>query len=126
MGLLGRVDLLKKSVLRQEKVILDEVTDEYVFVRQMTAHEKSVWEISQVEKSGVGKKTSYDFTLDDYRAKLAVVTICDEKGVLLFQPEDYNELSANISAFKLEKIVDVAQKLNTITEEDREEIVKNS
>ena len=125
MALLSRVQLLSKSVLLKEKVVLDEATDEYVFVRQMTAHEKSIWEISQVKKSGQGKKTQYDVTLDDYRAKLAVVTVCDEEGNLLFKPADYEELSFNISAAKLEKIADVAQRLNAITEEDREEMVKN-
>lgn len=125
MALLSREDLLKKEELIKEKVILDETKDEYVYVRQMTAHEKSIWEISQVQKSGTGKKTTYDVTLDDYRAKLAVVTVCDEAGELLFKATDFNKLSMNISAAKLEKIVDVAQRLNAITEEDREEMVKN-
>jgi hypothetical protein len=125
MGLLNRAQLLTKEELKKEKVVLDEAQDEYVFVRQMTAHEKSIWEMSQVKQSGKGKGVSYDVTLDDYRAKLAVVCICDEEGELLFKPNDYLELSMNISASKLEKIVDVAQRLNAITEEDREEIVKN-
>lgn len=125
MALLSRAQLLTKEELKREKVVLDEATDEYVFVRQMTGHEKSVWELSQVQKSGLGRKATYDVTLDDYRAKLAVVCVCDDEGALLFAPEDYKTLSLNISAAKLEKIVDAAQRLNAITEEDREEIVKN-
>lgn len=143
MAILGRTQLLAKEELKKEKVVLgkvviepavivddqvvaEEVTEEeYVYVRQMSAHEKSIWELSQVEKSGQGKKISYDVTLDDYRAKLAVVCVCDEEGELLFQPNDYKLLSLNISASKLEKIVDVAQRLNAISEEDREEMVKN-
>lgn len=143
MGLLNKVQLLSKDELIKEKVVLEVVViepeikegeeiikeavteEEYVFVRQMTGHEKSIWELSQVQKSGLGKKATYDVTLDDYRAKLAVVCVCDENGELLFKPEDYKLLSYNISASKLEKIVDVAQRLNAISEEDREEIVKN-
>lgn len=117
--------LLKKAPLLQEKVVLDEETGDFVYVRQMTAHEKSIWEMSQIQKSGAGKKTEYNVTLDDYRAKLAVVTLCDEEGHLLFLPSQYLELSQNISAATLEKIVDVAQRLNAITEEDRDELVKN-
>ena len=144
MALLGKAELMSKDILKSEKVVLDTrvvepevlendvvvkeavVEEDYVFVRQMTGHEKSIWELSQVEKSGQGKKVQYDVTLDDYRAKLAVVCVCDEKGELLFRPNDYKQFAMNISAAKLEKIVDVAQRLNAITEEDREEIVKNS
>jgi len=125
MAMLSRVQLLSKEELKREKVVLDATTDEFIFVRAMTAHEKSIWEMSQLKKSGAGKKTEYNVTLDDYRAKLAVVCVCDGDGNLIFQPEDYIALSENISAAKLELIVNVAQKLNAITEEDREEIVKN-
>jgi hypothetical protein len=125
MGLLTRGDLLKKETLSKEKVELNENGD-FVYVRQMTAHEKNVWEMSQMKKTVDAKrKVQYDLSLEDYRAKLAVCCVCDEEGNLLFAPEDYHELSANISAATLEKIVDVAQKLNAITEEDKEEMVKN-
>ncbi|GAG42126.1 unnamed protein product, partial [marine sediment metagenome] len=53
-------------------------------------------------------------------------TVCNEEGVLIFKPQDYETLSVNISALRLEKIVNEAQKLNAITEEDKEELVKNS
>ena len=125
MGLLGRSDLLKKEELKKEKVVLEETTDSYVFVRQMTAHEKNNWEISQMKKTGVGKKATYDVTLEDFRAKLAVNCICDDKGDLLFTVDDVSKLSKNMSAATLEKIVNVAQRLNAITDEDKEEMVKN-
>lgn len=125
MALLNRLQLLTREELKKEKVVLDEANDEYVYVRAMTAHEKNTWEMSQLQKTGTGKTTSYDVLLDDYRAKLAVVCVCDEKGDLLFKPKDYLALSENISAAKLEKIVNVAQRLNAITEEDRDVLVKN-
>lgn len=125
MALLTTEQLLTRSELLQEKVVLDVEKDEFVYVRQMTAHEKSIWEMSQLQKTGTGQKAEFNVTLDDYRAKLAVVCICDESGKLLLKPSQYLMLSQNISAAKLEKIVDVAQRLNAITEEDRAEITKN-
>ena len=125
MALLTRDQLLQKEELLKEKVMLDEANDQFVYVRQMTAHEKNIWEMSQLQRTGTGKNLTYNVVLDEYRAKLAVVTVCDEKGNLLFKPTDYDLLSNAISAAKLEKIVDVAQRLNAITEEDKEELTKN-
>ena len=125
MALLSREQLLQKEELKKEKVVLNEKPLEEVYVRQMTAREKNTWEISQMKKTGKGRNVEYDLTLIDYRAKLAVVCVCDADGKLLFKPNDFSILSQNISAAKLEKIVDVAQKLNGITEEDKEEMVKN-
>lgn len=138
MAQLSKMQLFAKDTLKTEKVVLgttmvtpvnggkSTTEEDYVFVRQMTGHEKNIWEMSQLKQSGAGKNTQYNVTLDEYKAKLAVCCVCDEKGELLFEQEDYKKLSNNISAAKLEKIVDVAQRLNTITEEDREVLTKNS
>jgi hypothetical protein len=69
---------------------------------------------------------TYETTLEDFRAKLAVVTVCDEKGDLVFEPGDVKNLSKMMSASNLEKIVETAQRLNAITTADKEEILKNS
>ena len=124
-GLLNRDRLLEKQVLEIVKVDLDD--DVHVFVRQMTGRERDEFERSLVyrfkDKKG---RYDYDMRLDDYRAKLAVHTVCDDKGVLLLQSNDYQQLSANMSAARLEKIINEAQRINAITEEDKEELVKNS
>jgi hypothetical protein len=124
--LLDRNALLKKEVLKVEKVELG--SDEFVYVRQMTGRERDRFEQSLVRevKDIKGNVKSYERTLDDFRAKLAVVTICDVSGVLLLKPDDYPILSQNMSAKKLETIVNKAQELNKITEEDKEMLVKNS
>jgi hypothetical protein len=126
MGQLDRSKLLQKEVLQIEKVELGE--DEFVYVRQMTGHERDTFEQSLIKekKDSKGTITGYDRATSDFRAKLAVVTICDENGNLLLQPGDYPALSANMSAKTLEKIINTAQKLNSITEEDKENLVKNS
>jgi hypothetical protein len=126
MILLTREALLQKDDLKVEKV---ELSKGYVFVREMTGHEKDVWEQSMLKQKPSGNKNKgveYETTLEDFRAKLAVVTVCDEKGDLVFEPGDVKNLSKMMSASNLEKIVETAQRLNAITTADKEEILKNS
>ena len=122
--LLNRKSLLKKDVLEQKKVDLGD--GEFVFIRQMSAREKDRFEQSLVKIIETRKGTDYKRSLEDFRAKLVVVTACDEKGNLLLHPEDVATLSTSMSADKIEKLVNVAQKLNNITDEDKEGLVKNS
>lgn len=121
----------RKALLEKEKMEIVKVDFEdgnFVYVRQMTGHERDTFEQSLLKKNRDSKGTiiSYEQSTEDFRAKLAVVTICDEAGNTLLQPNDYGVLSRSMSAKRLEKIVDQAQKLNAITEEDKETLVKNS
>jgi hypothetical protein len=126
MAQLKREDLLKKDTLEIKKVDLG--NDEFVFVTQMTGRQRDNFEQSLLKKirDKKGTITSYEQNTEDFRAKLAVVTVCDETGKLIFEPNDYSLLSQQIGIVKLEKIVDAAQKLNAISEEDKEDLVKNS
>jgi hypothetical protein len=123
--LLNRKLLLQKEKLEIVKVELGK--DEYVFVRQMTGRERDTFEQSLIKenKDKDGTVIGYDRSLQDFRAKLAVVTLCDEKGSSLLEPGDYETLSMSMSAARLEKIVNKAQELNKISEEDKENLVKN-
>jgi hypothetical protein len=124
MGSLNRTTLLQKEEL--EKVKVDLGKDEFVYVRQMTGRERDVFERSMMKKGKDAKGvTTYETILDDFRAKLAVCTVCDENGKNVFIPDDASLLSQNMSAKRLELIVNAAQKLNAITEEDKEALVKN-
>lgn len=122
MKVMTREDLLKKEKLTVEEVDLGK--NEGVFVRQMTGRERDKFEQSLV--SFKENSETVTRTLDDFRAKLAVVTVCDEQGVLLFKPTDYSILSQHMSAKRLEMIVNAAQRLNKISDEDKEALVKNS
>ena len=124
MTFLNRNKLLEKQKLEIIKVDLGD--GEYVYVRQMTGRErdnfeKLLYSISTDKKGDIITEKH----LEDFRAKLVVNTICDEKGELILKPEDFSELSQNMSAARLERIVNAAQKLNAITEEDKEALVKN-
>ena len=122
---LNREKLLKKEKLKIVRVNLDK--KDFVFVRQMTGREREQFENLLVKKiSKGGKVVDYQQSMGDFRAKLAVNTLCFEDGKNLMRPEDYATLSQNMSASRLTKIADAAGKLNGITEEDKEELVKNS
>ena len=123
---LNREALLQKDDLKIEKV---ELSRGFVFVREMTGHEKDIWEQSMLKQKPSGDKNravEYETTLEDFRAKLAVVTVCDEGGTLLFEPKDVKNLNKVMSASNMEKIVAVAQRINAITEQEKETILKNS
>lgn len=126
MALLDKKKLLAKEELEIVKVQLNK--DDFVFVRQMTGRERDRWEQSLRTKirNDKGEVTGGEINLDDFRAKLAVNTVCDDKGTLLLEPSDYAALSQNKSAKTLETIINVAQKLNKISEKDKENLVKNS
>lgn len=123
---LSRALLLQKEEL--EKVKVDLGKGEFIYVRQMTGRERDNFEQSLIKekKNTKGEVVSYDRALGDFRAKLAVATCCDEEGKALFLPDDYSLLSQNMSAFRLEKIINAAQKINAISEEDKDVLVKNS
>jgi hypothetical protein len=120
-NLLNKQKLLERDELLTEKVEFE--NGDYVYVRQMTGHERDVFERSLYVMDANNKPTT---KLDDFRAKLAVVTICDEEGKLLLDSKDFLLLSNSMSAAKLEKIINAAQKINAISEADKEALVKNS
>jgi len=126
MGLLTRTELLTKEELEVVKVDLGK--GDFVYVRQMTGHERDLFEQSLLKKNKDSKGViiGYEQATEDFRAKLAVQTICDETGTLLLRANDYLVFSQSISAKKLEKIINKAQSLNAISEEDKELLVKNS
>ena len=125
MNLLDRNQLLKKEELEIVEVVLG--NDEKVFVRQMTGRERDRFEQTLVREVKDKKgNVTYEKTTEDFRAKLAVCTVCDGAGKLIFEVSDYSLLSQNMSAARLEKIVNAAQKLNKITEDSKEDTLKNS
>ena len=123
MTLLDRKALLAKEKLEVTKVDLGD--GNYVFVRQMTGRERDRFEQSLI-KENKNAEGGYEKTLEDFRAKLAVCTVSDEDGNLILQPGDFGILSQNMSAAKLEKIINTAQRINKISEDDKENLVKNS
>jgi len=123
MAQLDRNALLAKEKLDVVKVDLGK--GDFVFVRQMTGRERDRFEQSLI-KENKSVEGGYERSLEDFRAKLAVCTVCNEAGTLSLNANDFAMLSQNMSAARLEKIINVAQKINKISEEDKESLVKNS
>ena len=123
MAQLDRNALLAKEKLEVVKVELGK--GDFVFVRQMTGRERDRFEQSLI-KENKNVEGGYEKSLEDFRAKLAVCTVSDEAGNLVLRPGDYETLSQNMSAARLERMINVAQKINKISEEDKENLVKNS
>lgn len=126
MGMLNKEMLLTKQALKIEKVEFE--SGDFIYVREMTGKDRDNFEnsIMKARRDAKGDIKGYDQVLENFRSKLAVVTICDEKGDLMFAPNDANKLSECISISNLEKIVEVASNLNKITPKDKEDLLKNS
>jgi len=117
--LLTKESLLKRQELKIEKVDLG--GSDFVFVREMTARERDEYELSLLPDEEGEKR---DMT--DFRARLAVRTICDKKGNLVLCTDDIQALSMNMGAARMREIANAAGKLNKITQEEQEELEKNS
>jgi hypothetical protein len=89
-----------------------------VIVRTMMGIERDAFEQSI---AGSEKKVN----LENIRAKLCAKTIVNEAGQLLFTDDDIAALGAK-SARALDKIYDIACKLNGIGKDDIKELEKNS
>ena len=125
MAFMDRKKLLVKEKLEVIKVELG--NGDFVFVRQMTGRERDRFEQSLMREIRTKRgEVDYVRALEDFRAKLAVHTLCDEEGENLLKPEDMVKLSTSMSAKRLELIVNTAQELNRISDEDKEALVKNS
>ena len=71
-----------------------------------------------------GKNTKMD--LRNMRAKLVALTVVDDKGKRLFRGDaDVNALGRK-SAAALQRVFEVAQRLSGLSDEDMEELAKNS
>ena len=75
--MLNRDDILKATDIKIEPV---EAWGGTVYVKGMTGKERDQFEASVIKMKG----KSQDINLANVRAKLCVMTICDDKGVRLF------------------------------------------
>lgn len=88
-----------------------------VFVRTLSAAERDRWEIRCEDLKTKG-------LLSNVRASLLVLTLCDADGKLLFTENDAVELGKK-SAAVVDRLFDVARRLNGIGQEQVEAAKKN-
>ncbi len=120
-------DILGKKDLPSEKVNVPE-WDMDLWVKTMTGSQRDAWEAAEVKGAG-GTKAIKANGIDEAayvgsRARLLVLTVCDESGALVFKRDQVDQLSEK-SAGALSKLFNVAVRLNHISEDDIEDLEKN-
>jgi hypothetical protein len=99
--MLNRESILSGEDLPREEVFVPEWSGS-VYVRAMTGFERDLFETqNQREKSA------------NIRARLAALTVCDERGKALFTQSDVGALGSK-SGLALDRIFDAAIRLNAI------------
>lgn len=117
---LSRTEILAQNDLKTEDVFVPE-WDAWVKVRTLNASERDWFEASTVQRNG--KKVTTN--LQNIRARLCLLCLVGEDGQRLFEQEDEFPLGGK-SAAALDRIFQVAQRLNGLREEDVNELAKNS
>ena len=110
--------LSKKDILLVNDTVIKKVhIPEWggdVYVRSMSGEQRD-----QFEALIISNRNS----VENFRAKLASMTVCDESGNLLFTEADIKELSKK-SAAALQRIFVASQKLSRITPGDVTELTE--
>lgn len=118
--MLTRDQILSVNDIVIETVAVPEWGGE-VCVRGLTGSERDNFESSVVELRG----KSQHVNMKNVRAKLAALSICDEKGERVFTDGDVLELSKK-SAVALQRVFDVAARLSGLSADDVKSLAKNS
>lgn len=106
------------SQVKREDVPVPELGEGCVIpVWQFTAREKTEWELSQVFEGPKANRLSV-------RERLVVAVCRNDDGVSIFTQEDVAKL-AKCAVSVIERIVNVAQRLNSVSEEDIAALAKN-
>lgn len=116
MTILNKAAILAAQDLKTEDVPVPEWGGD-VRVRTLTGAERDAFESGLVEKDG--KRD-----LSNLRARLLSLAIVDENGARMFEESDA-VLLGNKAAGALDKLFEVAQRLNGIGNKAQEEIAKN-
>ena len=106
MKVLSKADILSADDLVKEVVDVNEWGGS-VYVRCMTGQERDRYELTLMDLSDKDKAA----TVQNIRATLLALTICDEQGKLLFSEGEIAELGKK-SSKALDRVREVAEKLN--------------
>ena len=115
--MLNREAILKADDLPREELDVPEWGGT-VFVRTLTGTERDAFEASMI-------KGERQVDLTNTRAKLCVRCITDAEGKRLFNDSDIAQLGQK-SSRALDRVFEVAQRLNGLSAKDVEDIAKNS
>lgn len=119
MALLGREQILSADDLRWEDVPVPEWGGE-VRLRSLTGAELDEYQASLVLLTSGGQQKA---NMRNATAKLVARCAIDADGAPLFEAKDLLRLSSK-SAAALQRLASVAQRLNSLTESDMQELVE--
>lgn len=119
MGTLSKQQILNVQDLKTETVKVPE-WDGDVKIRAMTAKERDAFEAGLVKGEGKARK----ITFENLRAKMVALTAVDDAGNRLFTEAEAEQLGGKAAA-PMQRLFDVAQRLNGMTQADVEELTKN-
>ena len=122
MKLLGKEDLLTQKFKIEEVDLGD---DTFVCIREMSGKDRNSYENAFIKPVKKGKDLDYDYSIDGYKARLAILCLCDQEGNKLFDLRDLDKFSEAISAARLAIIFEAAQKLNGLSDQVQEDMLKN-
>ena len=91
-----------------------------VRVRALSGAERDAYEAGLVQLRSDGTRR---LTMQNARARLVSLSLCDEQGNRLFSDADVSELGDK-SAAALERVFDVASRLSGLTDGDIEEMAE--
>ena len=114
---LTAAEILAVDDMAHELVVVPEWGGAAVYVRTMTGLERDGFEyLVQSQQEGSGK-----FNTRGLKVELLILTVYDKARQLIFTAEDRDALSAK-SAGAIERLFQVAQRLNGLSPKDIEEL----
>jgi hypothetical protein len=119
-GYLTKAQILAVDDIQFEDVDVPE-WDGKVRVKALTGSERDALEQSMIE----GRGKHREMNLANFRAKLASHSIVDENGKRVFNDLDVYDLGRKSGA-ALARVFNVASRLSGFTDDDIDELVKNS
>ena len=125
MGGLTRDQILARQDLPVEPIPVPAWGNSVVYVRGLSAAGRDAYEASLSKTEGVGRKAKRVTDLSNVRAKLLARCLCDEQGAPLFTDADVEALGDK-SAEALEPLIEAAQRLSGMTDNDIERLEGNS
>ena len=125
--------LSKEAILGAQDIVTERVEvpewSGYCLVRGMTGTERDSFEESIIEfedhKKGKGTQRTAKTKFANIRAKLVARSVVDEDGKRVFTDAEAEKLGAKSGAV-LDRLFDVARRLSGMSEQDVEELTKNS
>lgn len=91
-----------------------------VRLKSISGTKRDAYEASLIDERGASRKMN----LRNARAKLIILTACDETGRPLFTTEDLRALGAK-NAAPLDRLFDAARKLTGMSDDDVEKLTEN-